>query len=60
MKGDELSMEKSEKIVSKLGKPVAAVALHMGIATLNTACFGWYHQPMVPKTMEKFRKNRNK
>ena len=50
-------MKKSEKIVTKLGKPVAVVALHMGMATLNTACFGWYHQPKVPESMKKFNSN---
>jgi len=45
-----------KQIISKLSKPIVSVALHMGKATVNSACFGWYHQPKVPASMEKYRK----
>ncbi|NLC20174.1 MAG: cyclic lactone autoinducer peptide [Clostridiales bacterium] len=45
-----------KQIVSKLSKPIASMALRMGKATVNSACFGWYHQPKVPTSMEKYKK----
>lgn len=45
-----------KQIVSKIGKPIASVALRMGKATVNSACFAWYHQPKVPASMNKFKK----
>lgn len=49
-------MKNSKQIISKLSRPVASLALHMGKATVNSACFAWYHQPRVPESMEKFKK----
>lgn len=45
-----------KKLVSKVSKPIASAALRMGKATVNSACFCWYHQPKVPTSMEKYKK----
>ncbi len=49
-------MKTFNKIILRTGKPLLALALIIGITSVNTACFGWYHQPKVPKGMERFKK----
>lgn len=34
----------------------ASLALLIGIVSVNSACFCWYHQPVVPQGMRKFKK----
>lgn len=45
-----------KQIATKLSKSITSMALSMGKANVNSACFGWFHQPRIPAAMDKFRK----
>ena len=45
-----------KKIIGKLATLLSALALLIGIGTLNSACYLYYYQPEVPKEMDAYRK----
>lgn len=45
-----------KKFSAKSAAILASLALLMGIASVNAACFCWFHQPVVPEGMKKFKK----
>ena len=47
-------MRKFSELGIKLGGLFAALALVLGVASTNAACFSFFHQPKVPLGMEKF------
>ena len=49
-------MAKLKGIMLKWGSLVASLALVFGIASSSVACVCWYHQPQMPKSMDKFKK----
>jgi cyclic lactone autoinducer peptide len=40
------------------GIALSFLAILVGIASVNSACMLWYHQPKVPQGMEKFKRNK--
>jgi len=46
---------KLRNVLLGMGNAIASIALMMGVSTVQTACFVFYHQPKVPQGMEKFR-----
>ncbi len=51
-------MLRLKPILLRLGKPIIAIVLCMGVSTVNSACFGWYYQPKIPEAMNKFKRKR--
>lgn len=49
-------MNKIKSTVLKVGAPLCAFALSVGVTSIGTTCFGWFHQPKVPTGMNKFKK----
>ncbi len=49
-------MKNIKKIVAKLSAFVPALALIMGIITVNSACVTLYHQPETPDAMNEYRR----
>lgn len=49
-------MKKLGRIALKLSSSIAALALIIGVSTVDTACYFWFNQPEMPKSIEKFRK----
>lgn len=45
-----------KKAYSALIKIMPAFALIIGIASMNSACNSFYHQPKAPAAMEKYKK----
>lgn len=45
-----------KKLTAKLSKSVAKTALSMGLKSSEAACTYWFHQPVVPQGMDKFKK----
>ena len=45
-----------KKLIKKLSALLPALALLVGIGTLNSACFLYYYQPAVPDDMEAYRR----
>ena len=43
-------------ITRKGGVALSFMAILVGIASVNSACMLWYHQPKVPQGMEKFKR----
>ena len=50
-------MKKMNSIVLKLSSSLAALALLVGVSSAASACYFWFNQPEMPKTIEKFRKD---
>lgn len=50
-------MKKISSIIFKLSSSVAALALAIGISTVNSACVFWFNQPKMPESMNKFSKD---
>lgn len=50
------TMNKMNSIVLKVGAPLCALALSVGVTSIGTTCFGWFHQPKVPTGMKKYKK----
>ena len=42
-------------LVKWSGLGVSALALVVGVASANSACLFWFHQPKVPQGMDKFK-----
>ncbi len=49
-------MSKSKKLSVRLAEIIAAISLLIGIVSVNSTCYCWYHQPKVPQGMQKFKK----
>lgn len=49
-------MEKLKGTFLKWGSLVASLALVLGVTSANVACMCWFHQPEMPKSMDKFKK----
>ena len=43
-----------KSVFIKMGGAVASLALTVGLVSATSACVWWYHQPIVPKDMEKY------
>ncbi len=49
-------MKKLKALASKLASVLPALALVLGVATLNSACFIAYYQPEVSSDLDAYRK----
>ena len=49
-------MKKFKSFFLKYGTALSALALFMGVSSVNSACFTFYHQPKVPEAMNRFKK----
>lgn len=49
-------MKKLKGSLLKWGSLVATLALFIGASSAQAACCWWFHQPEVPKGMDKFTK----
>lgn len=49
-------MSKTNKLSARFAEIIAAIALLMGIVSVNSTCYCWYHQPKVPQGMQRFKK----
>jgi len=45
-----------KKAFLRMGTMVSSLALVLGVASFEAACFMFFHQPKVPQGMEKFAK----
>ena len=50
-------MLKLKAAAFKAATMVSSLALMLGVASAESACIAWVHQPKMPQGMEKFRKN---
>lgn len=50
-------MKRLNRVVRKLSSFLAAFALLAGVSSADSACVFWFHQPEMPKAIEKFRKD---
>lgn len=44
-------MKKISNNIFKLSSSVAALALAIGLSTVNSACVFWFNQPKMPESM---------
>ena len=51
-------MQKMKAAAFKMATTVSSLALMLGVASAETLCVVWIHQPKMPQGMEKFRKAR--
>lgn len=49
-------MRKIKSFFLKYGTALSALALFIGVTSVNSACFTFYHQPQVPAAMNRFKK----
>jgi cyclic lactone autoinducer peptide len=49
-------MKKVKEFFGRYGAAISAIALAVGVSTVNSACFIFYHQPKVPAAMDRFKK----
>ena len=49
-------MKKIKSFVLKYATTLSALALLVGAASVNSACYVFYHQPKVPAAMNRFKK----
>ncbi len=47
-------MKKASRILLKAGSILTALALTVGISSMNSACCFWFNQPKAPEEMEKY------
>ena len=55
-KNTKTSEDNMKKLIKKLSALLPALALLVGIGTLNSACLLYYYQPEVPEEMDAYRK----
>lgn len=49
-------MKKTIEFFARLGSvALSAIAIVVGTASVNSACMFWFHQPEVPKGMDKYK-----
>ena len=53
----EGKMKKLNSIVLKFSSSLTVLALLVGVSSAASACYFWFNQPEMPKTIEKFRKD---
>lgn len=51
-----MSDMKNYRFINKIANIVCAVAMFCAIHSINNMCLGRWHQPEVPKELEKYRK----
>lgn len=51
-------MKKISGIFLKWSSSIAAIALMIGVSSAESACYWWFNQPEMPKSIEKFKKNK--
>lgn len=49
-------MKKITNLFKKYAGVLAAFALTIGVASVNSACYLVYHQPKVPEAMDAYKK----
>ncbi len=49
-------MKLISKFLLKYGTVLSALALIIGVSTVDSACVIFYHQPKVPAAMNRFKK----
>ena len=49
-------MKKLSAFAIKFGGLVASLVLVLGVTSTQSVCLWWFHQPEVPKGMDKFKK----
>lgn len=49
-------MKKVANFFRKYARVLAAFALTLGVASVNSACYLIYHQPKVPEAMNAYKK----
>lgn len=49
-------MKRIKGLVLKYATTLSALALIVGTASVNSACYVFYHQPKVPTAMNRFKK----
>ncbi len=47
-------MKKVSSVLLKVGSMLTALALTIGVSSMNSACMMWFNQPKVPEEMEKY------
>ena len=57
LKGGGNTMKKISNNIFKLSSSVAALALAIGLSTVNSACVFWFNQPKMPESMNKLSKD---
>lgn len=51
-------MKKLGKATKKICALLASFALIMGVASVNVPCILVFHQPKIPRSMQKYKNNR--
>lgn len=54
LKKELVFMKKISRILLKAGSMLAALALTVGISSMNSTCCFWFNQPKAPEEMEKY------
>lgn len=59
MGGDDVKkgvcfMKKVSSILLKASSMLTALALTIGVSSMNSACMMWFNQPKAPEEMEKY------
>lgn len=49
-------MKKVSKFAIKFSSVIASLTLVIGVSSASTACYFWFNQPKMPKSIEKFKK----
>lgn len=47
-------MKKFNIVLSRLGSVLTALALTVGVSSMNSACCFWFKQPKAPDEMKKY------
>ena len=47
-------MKKVSSILLKASSMLTALALTIGVSSMNSACMKWFNQPKAPEEMEKY------
>ena len=55
-KNTKTSEDNMKKLIKKLSALLPALALLVGIGTLNSVCLLYYYQPEVPEEMDAYRR----
>lgn len=47
-------MKKVSSVLLKVGSMLTALALTIGVSSMNSACMMWFNQPKAPEEMKKY------
>ena len=47
-------MKRVISVLLKVGSILTALALTIGVSSMNSTCMMWFNHPKVPKEMEKY------